>query len=238
VASGLSTRAAALPRSASTLAAFRPRLTAAALSAAPAVPRTGLIARMCTTTAAIQEAYAVPVKWMHWVYGGGFLTCMGTVLASQQTTGPTFLGTKGQTKGYLMMIHKSTAVILAALLVPRVVFRVASAAPKGLPGHFLEHLAANLSHVAFYGFMLAMPATGIAMGYYGGKGVPFFGVYTIPGKADKSKEDGAFAGQMFKWHKWLGGFLWYLVPVHVGAASMHALRGHSIFARIVPGLAK
>ena len=49
-----------------------------------------------------------------------------------------------------------------------------------------------------YGFMASMPATGIAMGYYGGKGVPFFGLYTFPGKADKSKEDGKFAGQMVK----------------------------------------
>jgi len=184
----------------------------------------------------------MPVKWMHWIYGAGFMTCMGTVLASQQTTGPTFLGTKGQTKGTLMMIHKSSAVILAALLLPRVAFRIVSSAPSAMPAialpSFLEHLAANISHVAFYCFMLAMPATGIAMGYYGGKGVPFFGLYTIPGKADKSKEDGAFAGQMFKWHKWLGGFLWYLVPIHVGAAAVHTIRGHSIFKRIVPGLAK
>ena len=36
------------------------------------------------------------------------------------------------------------------------------------------------------------------MGYYGGKGVPFFGVYTFPGKADKTKEDGKFAGTVRK----------------------------------------
>ena len=38
--------------------------------------------------------------------------------------------------------------------------------------------------------------------------------------------------------RWLGGFLWYLVPVHVGGATLHWMRGHSIFTRIVPGLAK
>lgn len=38
------------------------------------------------------------------------------------------------------------------------------------------------------------------MGYYGGKGVPFFGLYTFPGASDDSK-DGAFAGRFFKLHK-------------------------------------
>ena len=114
--------------------------------------------------------------------------------------------------------------------------RVATATPKALPGSFVEHLAANLSHVGMYGFMLAMPATGMAMGYYGGKGVPFFGLYTIPGKQDKTKEDGQFAGKAFKWHKWLGGFLWYFVPLHMAGAVQHSLRGHAIWSRIVPGI--
>ena len=97
-------------------------------------------------------------------------------------------------------------------------------APTPLEGPALEHFAANVSHTALYGFMLAMPATGIAMGYYGGKGVPFYGLYTFPGKGSpgmpaKEKEDGKFAGTMFKWHTWMGQYIFYLLPVHVGAAD-------------------
>ena len=66
--------------------------------------------------------------------------------------------------------------------VPRVLLRMVTKAPTPLEGPALEHFAANVSHTALYGFMLAMPATGIAMGYYGGKGVPFYGLYTFPGK--------------------------------------------------------
>jgi len=133
-----------------------------------------------------------------------------------------------------MLIHKSTAVVLTALVIPRLALRATAAIPKALPGSFPEHLAANVSHAAMYAFMLGMPATGLAMGYYGGKGVPFYGLYTIPGKADKTKEDGKFAGEMFKWHKWAGGYLWYLVPLHVAGAVQHTLRGHAIFARMNP----
>ena len=118
------------------------------------------------------------------------MTVLGSVLAAQQTTGETVLGSKKETKEKLMMIHKSTAVILGALIVPRIALRAVSLAPKSLPVSMPEQAAASFSHLALYGFMVFMPATGFAMGYYGGKGVPFFGVYTIPGKADKNKEDG------------------------------------------------
>lgn len=192
-----------------------------------------MMARMASTASAIEEQYSRPIQWMHWIYAAGMTTVLGTVLAAQQTTGDTFLGTKGQTKGTLMMIHKSTAVILAVLAGPRILLRAASAVPQALPVSFLEHFAANASHLALYGFMIGMPASGLAMGYYGGKGVPFFG-YTIPGKADKTKEDGKFAGQMFKWHKWAGGFMWYLVPLHVAGAAQHYFRGHAVLTRINP----
>ena len=77
--------------------------------------------------------------------------------------------------------------------------------------------------------MLWMPATGMAMGYFGGKGVPFFWQFTIPGKADKTKEDGAFAGKMFGWHTTAGSLLYYLIPIHVGGAMVHVLKGRAMY---------
>ena len=146
------------------------------------------------------EQYAAGIRWLHWLMGISMLTCMGTVKASQWTTGETFLGSKGQTKGTLMMIHKSTAVLVAAMLVPRVLLRLATKAPPAVPGNFFEKLAANISHVSLYGFMLFMPATGLAMGYWGGKGVPFYGIYTFAGASETAegffKKDGKFAGRV------------------------------------------
>lgn len=206
-----------------------------AAALAPLAPVRSALARMCAGAAEIEEAYARPLRWMHWAYGAGFVTVMGTVLASQNTTGPTVLGTKMETKGTLMGIHKSTAVLLTGLVAPRILLRAFSVTPKMLPGSAVEHFAANLSHTAMHGFMLGMPATGLAMGWYGGKGVPFFGLHHFAGKTEnRVPEDGKFAGKMFGWHKWAGGFLWYLLPLHVGAAGLHVVRGHKIFARINP----
>ena len=219
---------------ASTAAGLCARPAASAVGAAVARPTPGAFRWLSDAAAAVEERYAKPLAALHWVYAAGMLTVLGTVKGAQWTTGETALGSKAQTKGKLMTIHKSTAVILAALVVPRVLLKAATRAPAHLAGHYLEHLAANLSHTAMYGFMLVMPATGLAMGYYGGKGVPFFGLFTIPGKADKTKEDGKFAGQMFSWHKWTGQFMYYFVGLHVSAAFFHAARGQAIFARMSP----
>jgi cytochrome b561 len=38
-----------------------------------------------------------------------------------------------------------------------------------LPGTGIEHGLASVGHFALYAFMTIMPASGIAMGYYGGE---------------------------------------------------------------------
>ena len=224
-------------------------------------PMRSAMRSLSTGAQAIEEQYARPLQWVHWLTAAGTITIIGTAKASQWTTGPTFLGTKGQTKGTLMTVHKSTAVLMTALFVPRVLLKAVTKAPAALEGSFLEQMAAKIGHASLYGFMAFMPATGIAMGYYGGKGVPFYGLYvrcrdsnrgcrirplspmtgdgipvrqTFPGKVDKTKEDGAFAGKMFGWHKQVGQFYPAALGVHLGAVGYHIFKGQSILTRINP----
>lgn len=94
----------------------------------------------------------------------------------------------------------------------------------------VENAVANVSHIALYAFMTIMPATGIAMGYYGGKGLPFF-FTTLPGA---SVANGDIAKQSFNIHKTLGVYGKYLVPLHIGGAVKHSVMGHGIWSRINP----
>ena len=48
-----------------------------------------------------------------------------------------------------------------------------------------------------------LPVSGIAMGYFGGKGIPFFRFGTVLATEGKPP-DGAIAGQAFKLHKQAG----------------------------------
>ena len=77
-------------------------------------------------------------------------------------------------KGTFMRIHKSFGTLMVALVVPRIALRLATKIPKPLPGPAWQHLAAQAGHVGLYGVMVFMPVSGIAMGYFGGKGIPFF----------------------------------------------------------------
>merc|ERR1712226_1627512 len=89
--------------------------------------------------------------------------------------------------------------------------------------------AARLSHGALYGFMGVMSVTGVLMGLFGGKGLPFF--FTTVPSVSESK---TVAGNSYSVHKFTGTYLKYLVPLHIGAAGFHVAKGQAIFARINP----
>lgn len=132
-------------------------------------------------------------------------------------------------QGQLMLVHKSTALIVTALLVPRVFLRLTAQLPKAVPGKMWEQVTAKITHSGLYVLMLGMPLTGILMGLLGGRGLPFFGLFNIPGVATPNKE---VAGTAFRVHKWLGTALEVLVPMHLGGVVFHLLKGQNILRRM------
>mmetsp|Transcript_16182 Transcript_16182/g.28256 ORF Transcript_16182/g.28256 Transcript_16182/m.28256 type:complete len:190 (-) Transcript_16182:332-901(-) len=177
-------------------------------------------------------AYSVTASYLHWLSAVPMIGCVGCVLKAQQSP--------KEEKGKWMYRHKSLGLLSGMIVAPRLAYRIfnrAAYSVETLPGSSkVEHFLANLSHAGLYGFMVIMPASGIAMGYYGGKGLPFF-YTTIPGivKTEENKKStGKIAGQSFKIHKTIGVYGKYLIPIHAGAAVSHSLRGHSIFSRINP----
>merc|ERR1719330_441388 len=107
---------------------------------------------------------------------------------------------KGKKIGWYMNIHKSTALLVLAALIPRVALRLSTAIPGHLPGPAPLQLAGTASHMAMYGFMTFMPVSGVMMGYYGGKGLPFFiDSLKIPGVADPTAENKATAKWSYQW---------------------------------------
>lgn len=175
-----------------------------------------------TAEAEVMQPYSGAVQALHWAMGGGILACFGTVQLAQRS--------KGKEKGMYMMYHKSFALLVAAALPVRLGLRLASKMPKAVPGNTLEVMAGKASHAAMYGFMVFMPVSGIAMGYYGGKGLPFFG-YTIPGA---ETPNGEIAKNAYKYHKQFGLYFEYLFLAHIGAVGFHLVKGQNILARMLP----
>ena len=145
-----------------------------------------------------------------------------------------------QEKGKWMWRHKSFGLLTGIVVAPRVAYRVFNRAAYNVEkiagSGQLEHSLSSGAHILLYGFMIGMPASGIAMGYYGGKGLPFFWT-TIPGvvKTDENKKQtGQIAKNAFNFHKTMGVYGKYLVPLHVAGAFGHFARGQTIFARMNP----
>jgi cytochrome b561 len=119
-----------------------------------------------------------------------------------------------------------------------------------LANNAVERWAGNLTHATMYAFMFVLPGSGIAMGYFGGKGkdkrlsnvygpplpfevatfsgLPFFGT-VIPGAATPN---GKIAGSAFKVHKNAGLAFEYFTALHVGAVGFHMMMGQPILARM------
>ncbi|KAL3781136.1 hypothetical protein HJC23_001443 [Cyclotella cryptica] len=146
------------------------------------------------------QAYTVLASYYHWLVAAPLMGSVASVMICQQSPKEE----KGKwcvefvvsfkyrlSVPYLyfknlkrMFRHKSLGLLTGLIVAPRLGYRVFNAAKYQI-GHPtgtgpIEAKLADASHFLLYGFMTIMPATGIAMGYYGGKGLPFFWT-TIPG---------------------------------------------------------
>lgn len=165
--------------------------------------------RRASTAGPLEEHYSTPIRVLHWGMAAGTIGCFATVKLAQYS--------EGDRKGELMRIHKSFGLLMLAAVVPRVAIRIASKVPKPVPGPAWEAFMGELSHKTLYAMMLFMPISGVIMGYFGGKGLPFF-AYNIPG-AEQTNPDLAKAA--FKSHKLVGQAFEILVPLHIGAVGYH-----------------
>lgn len=174
--------------------------------------------------------YTKAASYYHWMVAAPLLGSVASVLIAQEIPKEDKEG-----KGKWMWRHKSLGVLTGLVVAPRLGYRLMNIGKyqiEHLPGHGpIMGILSNASHLALYGFMVVMPTTGIAMGMFGGKGLPFFWT-TIPGFENKN---GKLAGQNFKIHKFVGTYGKYLIPVHAGAAVGHYFTGApKIFSRINP----
>jgi len=192
---------------------------------APGVSLNG--ARAMSGEAAVVEGYTTPMKIMHWFMAGGMLGAVGTV---QLAMGQPKTKEGNEQRGKLMNAHKSFGLLMAIVVPARIFMRFSHKIPAPLPGATWEHLASAAAHYALYAGMVIMPASGVAMGYFGGKGLPFFGL-TVPGA---SKPNGAIAKNAFFAHKQVGQYWKYVIPVHVAGSLTHVAKGQPIFTRMNP----
>jgi cytochrome b561 len=172
------------------------------------------------------DSWGAPAKLFHWV--------MAALIFAQIALGLAAVSWRvSPTKLNLFVWHKSTGLLILALLVLRLLWRLSNRVP-GLPPEMArwERAAAHLSHFLLYALMIALPLTGWVIA--SASNVPFKIFWTIPLPAivapDKAVED-LFSSV----HGWLVALLALVLVAHIGAALQHHyVKRDAVLSRMLP----
>lgn len=139
---------------------------------------------------------------------------------------------KGDFRSQVIGIHKAFGVVVLALAVVRLSWRLRNGAPElptAMPA--LERLGAKLGHVALYALMIAMPIDGILMSQAGGRAVSVFG-FVLPTLLEKNDELKHLFGEG---HELMGWMLAAVLVIHVAAAIRHhVVLKDDVLTRMLP----
>ncbi|MDE2145876.1 MAG: cytochrome b [Burkholderiales bacterium] len=129
-------------------------------------------------------------------------------------------------------LHKSLGLVLGALIVARLLWRLAHPPPpwpQGVPAR--QRALARLGHGALYAAMLLQPLSGYVASNFSKYGVRFFG-QALPPWAPPSRSAYAFFNGL---HQTLGWVLAAMVAGHVAMALKHWLVDRDgLFDRMLP----
>ncbi len=127
-----------------------------------------------------------------------------------------------QTAGQIMALHKATGLLILALSIGRIIWRLTHQRPP-LSENLKrwELILARVTQSIFYVMMIAIPFTGWGM-VSAGKGNPvsFYGLLDIPALPFRGKAAG---GAFYELHEIFGYLMIALIVLHVAGALKHHL---------------
>jgi len=164
---------------------------------------------------------------LHWVIG---LALLGQIAFGFLLDDIAERGTPA--RAGVVNLHKSFGLVLAALIVVRLAWRIRHR-PPGWPNAMpaWQRRAAELGHRALYGCMLGMPLSGYIASNFSRHGIRFFGIALRPWGPDLPQVYAVFNGL----HVALAFVFCVLIAGHLAAALKHALVDHdAVFQRMWP----
>jgi cytochrome b561 len=173
------------------------------------------------------ESYGPVARAVHWAVAALAVVVVGLGWAIPGAP------RDGDSRELLLFLHRSVGLLILAVMVFRVIWRLTHPPPP-FPAGFprLEAAVAHADHALLYIVFLVMPLTGFLNAAAAGHPVSFFGLFAIP---PLLPEDPRLAQIAVAIHL-AGQFVVYaLVAVHVAAALTHRfVRRNRILDRMLP----
>jgi len=173
------------------------------------------------------DSWGALAKLFHWVMAALILAqiALGVMAASWRVS---------PTKIELFFWHKSTGMLILALVALRLLWRLANPSPE-LPSGIAawERAAARLSHLLLYVLMIALPVTGWVVN--SASNVPFriFWLIPLPAIVAPDEPTADFAALV---HGGLAALLALALVAHIGAAFRHHfVKRNTVLIRMLPG---
>lgn len=127
-----------------------------------------------------------------------------------------------ETSDGLIRTHFQLGVILSALIVMRVLWRLSHKPPEPLPGEPVwRERTAQIVHGLIYLLLLALPITGYIVFVHMQLAMDVFGLFTVPTVFVPQYEDETLRAGAWYVHRYAGWLLAGLVTLHVMAALFH-----------------
>ena len=167
--------------------------------------------------------------WLHWTIGLGIIAIAVVELLRGE------LFAKGSVpREALKALHDPAGTIIFALILLRVVWRVAHPVPALPPGmHAWERFAAKLTHVSLYLLIVVMPLLGFAATFARGRPVDF-GLFQITSPLSVSVSRDV-ARSLKEAHGYLAEAILVIAFVHALAALWHHyVRKDDVLTRMLP----
>jgi cytochrome b561 len=135
--------------------------------------------------------------------------------------------------GRLYDLHKTLGLVILALVVARLLYRLVHGAPADEPTiEWWQKAASHVTHWSLYVLLILVPLVGwLGISLYGAREV--FGIITIPALAAQNKEA---ADAVLMLHRYLALLTVALIAMHIGAAVVlhYFIRGDGVLARMLP----
>src|SRR5262245_6119319 len=129
--------------------------------------------------------------------------------------------------------HKTLGLVILALVVARLIYRLVHGAPADEPTiTWWQKAASHATHWSLYLLLILVPLVGwLGISLYGAREV--FGLFSIPPLAAQNAEA---SKPVLMLHKYLAYLTVALIAMHVGAAVVlhYLIRGDSVLARMIP----